>query len=48
MYTNFGLVWDSLEDIISTIEKADFDRESPDSNTMKALIIKVSQILFAD
>ncbi|KAK2432084.1 P-loop containing nucleoside triphosphate hydrolase superfamily protein [Trifolium repens] len=40
MYTNFGLVWDSLEDIISTIEKADFDRESPDSNTMKALIIK--------
>ncbi|XP_045829129.1 uncharacterized protein LOC123920847 [Trifolium pratense] len=40
MYTNFDLVWDSLEDLLSTIEKADFNRESPDSNTMKALIIK--------
>ncbi|MCI23647.1 hypothetical protein A2U01_0044829, partial [Trifolium medium] len=39
-YANFDLVWDGLEDLLSTIEKADFNRESPDSNTMKALIIK--------
>ncbi|KAK2371482.1 P-loop containing nucleoside triphosphate hydrolase superfamily protein [Trifolium repens] len=36
----FHLVWDGLENLLSTIEKADFNRESPDSNTMKALIIK--------
>jgi hypothetical protein len=48
LYAKFHLVWDGLENLLSTIEKADFNRESPDSNTMKALIIKVSQILFAD
>ncbi|WJX69972.1 hypothetical protein P8452_54132 [Trifolium repens] len=40
LHEKFHLVWDGLENLLSTIEKADFNRESPDSNTMKALIIK--------
>ncbi|MCH84387.1 hypothetical protein A2U01_0005219 [Trifolium medium] len=46
MYPNFDLVWDNLEDLLSTVEKADFNRESPDSNMMKALIIKNINFIF--
>ncbi|XP_057452229.1 uncharacterized protein LOC130744053 [Lotus japonicus] len=40
LYPNFGLLCDSLEDLLLTIQKADFNRESPDSNMVKAKIIK--------